>query len=165
MTTQNQLAFLATISHTEGTDRAADPYRVCYAFVHTILDLTYHPAEHRPPDGLVEWHGEPIDHLGPQYAGEVSTAAGRYQMRLKTWLGCKSILSLSGFTPDAQNDAAILLIKQRGALALVNAGELQEAILCCDNEWASFPGGPSHQPQHTFAYMRDFYVNAGGALA
>jgi len=161
----NQLAFLAVVSHTEGTDRAADPYRVCYSFKHTIIDLNYHPAEHRPPDGLVEWKGEPLDFLGPQYEGEVSTAAGRYQMRLKTWLGCKGILNLHGFTPDAQNDACVLLLKQRGALALVNAGLIQEAIICCKDEWASFPGGHSHQPEHTSAYMVDFYTQSGGELA
>jgi hypothetical protein len=161
----NTLAFMAVIAHTEGTDRAADSYRVCFARRHTIIDLNYHPAEHRPPDGLQEWKGEPLDFLGAEYEGEVSTAAGRYQMRLKTWLGCKQVLSLSGFTPDAQNDACILLLKQRGALALVNAGLIQEAVIACKDEWASFPGGHSHQPQHDFAYMIDFYNQAGGAVA
>jgi muramidase (phage lysozyme) len=163
--TQNQLAFLAMISHSEGTDRASDPYRVCYRYKHTILDLSYHPAEHRPPLGAQEWRGEPIDDLGAQYAGEVSTAAGRYQIRLKTWLGCKATLNLAGFTPDAQNDAGIQLIKQRGALALVNANQVHEAIICCKDEWASLPGGHSNQPEHTFAYLIDFYTQAGGLVA
>jgi len=149
--TANQLAFLAMISHSEGTDRSNDPYRVCYGYQHTILDLAYHPAERRPPNNLQEWHGEPIDDLGPEYAGEVSTAAGRSQMRLKTWLGCKAALNLSGFFPDA--------------LALVNAGLIQEAIIACKNEWASLPGGTAHQPQHTFAYLIDFYTQAGGVAA
>jgi len=161
----NQLAFFAVISHTEGTDRAADPYRVCFGFKHTIIDLNYHPAEHRPPDGLVEWKGEPLDFLGGQYVGEVSTAAGRLQMRLKTWLGCKQVLSLGNFSPDAQLDAGVLLLKQRGALALVNAGLIEEAIICCKDEWASFPGGHSHQPEHTTEYMVDFYQQSGGSLA
>jgi muramidase (phage lysozyme) len=163
--TQNQLAFLAMIAHSEGTDRANDPYRVCYGFSHTIIDLSYHPAEHRPPAGAVEWAGESIANLGAQYAGEVSTAAGRYQMRLATWLGCKKTLNLSGFTPDAQNDAGVLLIKQRGALVLVNANQIQEAIIACKEEWASLPGGDSNQPEHTFAYLIDFYTQAGGVAA
>jgi hypothetical protein len=161
----NLVAFMDVIAHTEGSDQAPDQYRVCFARRHTILDLNYHPAEPRPPDGLIEWKGEPLDFLGAQYEGEVSTAAGRYQMRLKTWLGCKKVLSLSGFTATAQDDSCVLLIKQRGALALVNAGLIQEAIICCKDEWASFPGGHSHQPEHDFAYMLDFYGHAGGALA
>lgn len=161
----NLLAFFATISHTEGTDRAPDPYRVCFARRHTILDLNYHPAEPRPPDGRIEWKGEPLDFLGGQYVGEVSTAAGRLQMRLKTWLGCKKVLSLGSFNGAAQLDAGVLLLKQRGALALVNAGLIQEAIICCKDEWASFPGGHSHQPQHDLAFLMDFYTKSGGALA
>lgn len=162
---ENQLAFIAMISHTEGTDRAADPYRVCFKFKHTILDLNYHPAEPRPPDGLIEWKGESLDFLGGAYVGEVSTAAGRTQMRLKTWLGCKKVLGLGDFGAASQNDSTILLIKQRGALALVNAGLIQEAIIACKDEWASFPGGHSHQPEHDFAYMIDFYTQAGGTAA
>jgi muramidase (phage lysozyme) len=161
----NQLAFMATISHTEGTDRAEDPFRVCFARRHVIVDLNFHPAERRGPFNVQEWKGESLDFLGAQYEGQVSTAAGRYQMRLKTWLGCKKVLSLEAFTGDAQNDACILLLKQRGALALVNAGLIQEAVIACKDEWASFPGGHSHQPQHDFAFIADFYRNSGGALA
>jgi lysozyme len=163
--TQNEIAFLATIAHSEGTDRANDPYRCCYAFKHTILDLSYHPAEHRPPFGAQEWRGEPLDDLGAQYAGEWSTAAGRFQLIRATWLACKKALNLTDYTAASQNEAAILLIKQRGALALVNASEIQEAIICCKDEWASLPGGHSNQPEHTFAYLIDFYTQAGGLVA
>jgi len=93
--TPNLAAFFAMLAHSEGTDRAPDPYRVCYAFRHTIVDLGFHPAEPRPPHGAVEWPGESISNLGAQYAGEVSTAAGRYQMRLRTYLDCKRQLNLT----------------------------------------------------------------------
>ena len=168
--TPNIAAFLAMSSHSEGTDRAADPYRVCYAFKHTIVDLSFHPAEPRGPLGAIEWPGEPLDgrdgsrNLGPQYAGMHSTAAGRYQMTLHTWLACKETLSLQSFDAAAQNDACILLIKQKGALDDVRAGKVQDAIFKCRGLWASFPASESGQPKRELADMLDRFTAAGGAL-
>lgn len=162
--TANLIAFLAMISHSEGTDRKSDPYRVCYGYLHTTADLTYHPAELRP-DGTREWDGESLDSLGGKYVGEKSTAAGRYQMRLSTWLSCKKSLHLTDFSGPSQNQACVLLVKQCGALALVNAGHIREAIICCKNEWASLPGGDSGQPEHEFAELLAYYTGAAGMLA
>jgi muramidase (phage lysozyme) len=161
----NVAAFLAMLGQAEGTDRKPDPYRVCYGYIHTVQDMNYHPAEHRPPDGLQEWGGESIAHLGPQYAGEVSTAAGRYQITRATWLTCKQALSLPDFRAPSQNEAAILRIRVRGALDDVNAGRIQSAILKCDNEWASLPGGKSGQPERVLANLLTLYSGAGGAVA
>lgn len=160
----NLAAFLAMIAKAEGTDRAPDPYRVCYGYKHTILDLNYHPAEHRPPDGLQEWAGESIAQLGPQYAGEVSTAAGRFQITRATWLACKQTLTLPDFRADSQLRAATLRIRARGALDDVNAGQIEKAILKCDNEWASLPGGKSGQPERVLANLIALYTGAGGSL-
>ena len=76
----NLQAFLATIRHSEGTDRAADPYRVVYSYNHTIVNLSDHPAV------TGEWKGAPLDNLGPLYVGKISTAAGAYQIIKPTWL-------------------------------------------------------------------------------
>jgi len=162
----NQAAFCTVISHTEGTYRAADPYRCCYAFVHTIADLSFHPAEPRPPDGAREWRGEPLDHLGFAYEGEVSTAAGRYQINLPTYRELCIALNVHGFTSQIQDDMALTLIKRHGALDAVNAGQLQKAIYLCRGTWASFPGSDAaNQPESTIALMRDVFIGAGGVLA
>jgi muramidase (phage lysozyme) len=161
----NQAAFLAMTSHSEGTDRVSDPYRCCYAFRHTIADLSYHPAEPRPPDGAREWAGEPLDELGPQYAGEVSTAAGRYQINWPTWHEFKTTLRLANFSPASQDDVALELVKRHGALDAVNAGQLQEAIYLCRGVWASFPGNSDGQPEVRIALLRDVFTKAGGILA
>lgn len=166
--TPNFAAFLAMLSHSEGTDRAASPYRCCYKFIHVIGDLRYHPAEHRPPAGLQEWKGESLkdlDKLNPKYDNEVSTAAGRYQIILRTWLDCKEQLRLNDFTAASQNDAAILLVRRCGAFDDVNAGAIASAIAKCRNEWASLPGGTSNQPERTLAYLTDRFTAAGGVLA
>jgi muramidase (phage lysozyme) len=157
--TQNQQAFLAMISHSEGTDRAPDPYRVCYGYQHTIVSLSDHPAI------TGEWKGESIANLGPQYAGEVSTAAGKYQINRPTWLNCKVALNLRDFTGPSQDDAALFLIKQKGALDLVNGGQVAAAITLCHGIWASLPGGTSGQPERSFADLIHAYGDAGGAFA
>lgn len=155
----NVAAFLAMIAKSEGTDRAADPYRVCYSYGHTIADLSDHPAV------TGEWKGESIANLGPQYAGKVSTAAGRYQLIKPTWLGCKRALDLPDFSPASQDAAALYLVKQRGALADVQAGRVEAAVGKVRREWASLPGAGYGQPERRMATLVDAYTTAGGALA
>lgn len=167
--TPNLAAFLTMIAHGEGVDRAADPYRVCFTFRHTILDLNWHPAEHRPPAGAIEWGGETLRDeqcaavgLSP---GCVSTAAGRYQITRPTWLDIKERLHLTNFGPDAQDDAGIALIKRCGALDFVNGGQIPEAIELCSVKWASLPGSTAKQPQKTMAALLDVFEGAGGLVA
>ena len=155
----NVRAFLDMIASSEGTDRAADPYRVCYGYRHTIADLSEHPAV------TGEWKGESIANLGPQYAGKVSTAAGRYQIIKGTWLTCRNALRLPDFSPASQDAAAVYLIKQRRALEQVQAGQVADAIRLCRNEWASLPGGDSGQPQRRLEALLQVFDNAGGSLA
>jgi lysozyme len=157
--TQNRAAFLDMISHSEGTDRAADSYRVVFGFKHTIADLSDHPAV------TGEWHGEPLDFLGPTYYGLISTAAGRYQVTKHTWQALQGALNLPDFGPASQDAAAILLIKQKGALDMVDSGRVVDAVNLCHSVWASLPGSTSGQPQRTMADLVKTYTDAGGAFA
>lgn len=157
--TPNVSAFLATIRHSEGTDRAADPYRVTYGYKYTIVSLADHPAV------TGEWTGEPLDSLGAQYKGKHSSAAGAYQIILPTWLDMKALLKLPDFTASSQDDAAIQLIKNKHALDLIFAGRVAEAITACRGIWASLPGGGSGQPQRSFADLINTYSMNGGAFA
>ena len=163
--TPNFIAFLAMLAHSEGTDRAADPYRVCYGFKHTTIDLAFHPAEPRPPDGAIEWRGEPLDSLGALYLHKHSTAAGRYQINLPTYLDNKRELTLGGFDGAAQNDMAINLIRKCGALNDIVTGNILSAIGECHGRWASLPGGAANQPHRTPQYLTDFYSASGGVMA
>ncbi len=155
----NLAAFLAMISYSEGTDRAGDPYRVCYGYRHTIADLSDHPAV------TGEWRGESIANLGPQYAGKVSTAAGRYQLIRPTWLACKKALGLTDFSPESQDKAAAYLIKGRHALDDVIAGQVGDAIGKCSPEWASLPGANYGQPERRVSQLVAAFTDAGGVMA
>ena len=152
-------AFLTMISHSEGTDRVADPYRVCFGYRHVIADLSDHPAI------TGEWHGESLANLGPDYAGKISTAAGRYQLIRPTWIDAKQALHLPDFTGPSQDAAATWLINGRGALNMVNGGRVADAIDRCRTVWASLPGSTSGQPQAKLADLIQSYTAAGGGFA
>lgn len=155
----NLQAFLAMIAFSEGTDRADDPYRVCYGYRHTIDNLSDHPAVSG------EWRGESIANLGPAYAGKVSTAAGRYQLIRPTWLACKKALGLPDFSPESQDKAAAYLIKGRHALDDVIDGRIDAAITKCAPEWASLPGANYGQPERRVSQLVAAFSSAGGLLA
>ncbi len=155
----NLTAFLALIRFSEGTDKAPDPWAVCFGYKFTITDFSDHPAV------LGTWHGEPLDFLGPAYVGKISTAAGAYQIIVGTWRTCKSILHLPDFTAPSQDAAATELIREHGALNLVNSGQVADAINKCHGIWASLPGSTSGQPQRSFADLIRAYTSAGGAFA
>lgn len=159
MMTPNLAAFLGVIAHAEGTDRASDPYRVCYGFYIIKGPLTDHPTL------TGEWMGAPLDSLGPAYVGLKSTAAGKYQITVHTWEALKEALSLPDFMPASQDAAAGLLIQQKGALALVEAGRFAAAVDLCAGVWASLPGSISGQPQAKLAALQSFYTSNGGVLA
>lgn len=151
------------LSHSEGTDQAADPYRVCYGFTHTIVSLSDHPTI------TGEWMGEKLPDAMCMAAGFspgcVSTAAGKYQINLPTWKRCRVALTLRDFSTDSQDRAAAYLIQQDGALNLVNAGQIVDAIGACRKTWASLPGNPAGQPQLAMSSLIRAYSTGGGAFA
>jgi len=148
----NLEAFLAMIRHSEGTDRAPDPYRVVFGFSVTLADLSDHPAL------TGEW-------LGVQTQYGYTTAAGAYQIIKPTWIALKSRLHLPDFSATSQDAAAIELIREKGALDLVNGGQVANAIQLCHGIWASLPGSTSGQPQAKMADLIQAYSNSGGAFA
>lgn len=160
----NVRAFLTMIARAEGTHGQPDPYRVCYAYAHTVKSFADHPAV------TGEWRGKTLTNqqcagagLGP---GCVSTAAGRYQLIKGTWLACKRALGLTDFGPESQDRAAVYLIKQRGALDAVRAGRIEEAMALCRREWASFPNaGYAGQGTRSAGTMLAWYEQAGGNLS
>jgi muramidase (phage lysozyme) len=147
----NLAAFLATIRHSEGTDKADDPYAVTFGNAFTIQDFSDHPHALGWPGFL--WHGIH------------ETASGAYQITYPTWLRLKAKLGLTDFSPASQDAAATELIREKGALDLVEGGQFAEAVDRCHNVWASLPGSSSGQPQATMAALVQAYTSAGGGFA
>ena len=92
-----------------------------------------------------------------------STAAGAYQIIKPTWDMIRAIEPrLSDFSPEAQDQAAIRLLAQCGALADVQNNNLTAAIAKASKIWASLPGSTANQnpKQMQFALDRFYEVTA-----
>jgi lysozyme len=143
--TPERRAMLNTIRYSEGTWVNGHPmgYQM-------LFGGSFTPRLDRHPDRVM---------YSSRYA---SAAAGAYQFMPFTWSMVSRALSLSDFRPDAQDQGALYLIHRRGALSLVDRGEMTPELAArLSPEWASFPtiAGASYygQPVKRFDDLRRFY--------
>ena len=158
----NVRAFLETIKQCEGTANAPDPYRVCYAYRHTVQDLADHPAV------TGEWRGETLSASMCAAAGYgpgcVSTAAA-YQLIKPTWLKLRNKLGLTDFSPASQDAAAVQLLRDIGAYARLSVGDLAGAVRKASSQWASLPGSTAGQGGKSMGQVQAWYGGFGGGAA
>lgn len=108
------------------------------AFNNDISDLSAHP-----------------NIVGMRTKDGPSTAAGRYQITGTTWRGVAKKLGLKDFSPKSQDDAAVELLRQRGALGDVLTGDSEAAAKKLGQEWQSLPSGASpNQGKHAWETFR-----------
>lgn len=160
----NVQAFIYLVSYAEGTYKAPDPYRVCYSFKHTIIDLRDHPVI------TGEWAGEPLPPEMCRRAGFKSgkcksTAAGASQFIVGTWRDLKQRLGLPDFGPESQDLATWGLAVSRGADNLILSGDVVKAVMRCSSQWASFPGNYAGQRQRKMDQLVEVFRSAGGTVA
>ena len=157
----NRSAFLDMIAFAEGTypghplsrDRGYDVI-VTGSDGHEIFDdYRAHPFA----DGRKAKHVK----------GEIwSTASGRYQFMRKDYWHYKALLHLPDFGPASQDAWAMQLIKERRALADIDAGHFQIAVAKVSNLWASLPGANyPGQKMRQMSALEDLYERAGGKFA
>ncbi|MBB5875878.1 glycoside hydrolase family 104 protein [Xanthomonas sp. 3498] len=150
---RNVVAFLDMLAWSEGTDNgkqltADHGYDV---LVGGGLFRSY--ADH--PRVLVD-----LPKLGIK-----STAAGRYQLLQRYYVAYSKSLGLGDFSPLSQDLIALQQIKERGALKLIQAGNIKSAIAKVSNIWASLPGAGFGQHEHSIDDLLAAYKRAGGAVA
>lgn len=145
---RNVRAFLQMLRHGEGT-LGDDGYRTLYGGGH-FDSFTAHPhiAVTAPSKGV------PI----------TSTAAGAYQYLYRTWFGLAQQYGFPDFSPECQDEGAVALIIGRGALPAILSGQIMDAIIKCNREWASLPGSPYGQPVVTMTEAIQHYKDAGGLM-
>jgi muramidase (phage lysozyme) len=97
--------------------------------------------------------------------GIKSSAAGRYQLLARYFDVYKKLLRLTDFSPASQDAIALQQIKERGALADIEAGRFADAVNKCRNIWASLPGAGYGQHENKIADLEAAYIAAGGRLA
>ena len=142
--TPERRALLNTIRYAEGTwkDGQDKGYQVLYGGS-LFDDLTRHP------DRVIV----------KRYA---SAAAGAYQFLPTTWRSVAKELKLNSFEPPHQDQAALHLVKRRGALREIDRNGLTKAVMDrLAPEWASFPtkaGRSAYgQPVKTHSELAEFY--------
>ena len=141
----NLTKFLDLIAFSEGTSTSPvtknDGYDVIVTGVNgpeILTDYSDHPFAKGRPAKLIRTNP-------PLY----STAAGRYQILLRFWRSYQEMLDLPDFGPASQDAVAIRILKEQHALAPIEAGDAQAAIVLCSNIWASFPGNDYGQNPHS----------------
>lgn len=150
---QNRIAFLDMLANSEiGAALLAitdDGYNVLVGSTPAV-PLTF-PSYASPPD---------------IYSASMnSTAAGRYQVLNRYAVIYIAQLGLPDFGPVSQDLIALQQIRERSALPLIDAGNLQAAIQACSNIWASLPGNDYGQHQNALGALQAAYLLAGGTLA
>ena len=158
---KNRLAFLDMLAVSEGT--STSPATLCRGYDVIVTGR----------DGQLEIFTDFSDH--PFNAGRkskainskglTSNASGRYQFMLKDWNHYRIQLGLLDFGPESQDKWAIQLIRERGALPLIDMGQFELAVARVRNLWASLPGAGYGQPEHGIGKLQVAYLSAGGVLA
>ena len=79
-------------------------------------------------------------------------------------VGClPQTLGLKNFSPKSQ-DAVALQLKGRGALPMIDRGDIRQAIDRCSNIWASLPGAGYGQFEHKADSLIAKFKEAGGTV-
>jgi len=147
-TMDNRQAFLRTIQDTEGTSQYENPYAVIFGGIELDpVDYTDHP-------GNLDFKGWTYFNAGGKRT--YSTAAGAYQFLQGTWNRLKQKLNLPDFSPQSQDMAALELIREKGALADIDNGDIVKATDKVRKIWASLPG--ANYPGQTSKTM-DYVVS------
>lgn len=158
--TGNRQAFLDMLAFSEGTSTSLATRNNGYDVIVTGIDGV--------PEVFTDYSTHPFAGgrrskvVNPK--GLTSNAAGRYQFMLKDWAHYKAQLNLADFGPASQDLWALQLIRERGALALIDAGQFGQAVARVRNLWASLPGAGYGQPERSLGVLRGVYLRAGGAL-
>jgi muramidase (phage lysozyme) len=159
-TSKNLAAFLEMLAWSEGTSTSpatlCDGYDVIVTGADKQPEIFYDFSQHPFASGRKSKLIRP---------GLTSNASGRYQFMLKHWKHYRDLLKLPDFGPMSQDRWAIQLIKERGALADIEAGRFASAVKKCRNIWASLPGAGYGQFEHDYAKLETAFVKAGGRLA
>lgn len=144
-------AFLEMLAWSEGTDNGRQPTKNHGYDVIVGGSLFTSYADH--PRKLVT--------LNPKLK---STAAGRYQLLARYWDAYRKQLGLNDFSPANQDAVALQQIKERGALPLIDRGDIRQAIDRCSNIWASLPGAGYGQFEHKADALIAKFKAAGGKV-
>ena len=79
-------------------------------------------------------------------------------------VGCLPQAACTDFSPKSQDAVALQQIKERGALPMIDRGDIRQAIDRCSNIWASLPGAGYGQFEHKADSLIAKFKEAGGTV-
>ena len=142
-------AFLDMLAWSEGTDNGRQKTRN-HGYDVIVSELFTDYSDH--PRKLVT--------LNPKLK---STGAGRYQLLSRWWDAYRKQLGLKDFS-QSRDAVALQQIKERGALPMIDRGDIRQAIDRCSNIWASLPGAGYGQFEHKADSLIAKFKEAGGTV-
>ena len=123
---RREQAFLSLLKYSEhGKTIPGDVYRTLYGG-RLFSNMSTHPNT-----PVTKW-------------GHTSTAAGAYQIEFPTYQGFVKRHLVHDFSPTSQDKIALSLIQSKGALPLIQNGDIASAIMHLRKTWASLPSGTQH---------------------
>lgn len=146
---RNRAAFLAAIRYAEGT-AGERGYNTMFGYRY-FDSFADHPRQY-------------FDYTDLSGRTLKTSAAGAYQIIVRTWDALRARLGLPDFSPASQDAAALELIRERGALADVDAGRFADAVRKVSKVWASLPGAGYAQPERALSSLYAAYRSAGGTV-
>ncbi len=148
-------AFLDLVALSEGTKHNPNTHDDGYDIIvsgmdgpNTFADYSAHPVAAGRPAIVVRTAPTLLE----------STASGRYQITLPTWKEITATWTSKIFSPQAQDAAALELLKQCRALNFIDTGNITAAIEAACETWASFPGNSYGQGGRTIEWLLDKYA-------
>ena len=93
-----------------------------------------------------------------------SASAGRYQLLSRWWDAYRKQLGLKDFSPKSQDAVALQQIKERGALPMIDRGDIRQAIDRCEKYLGFLPGAGYGQFEHKADSLIAKFKEAGGTV-
>ena len=91
------------------------------------------------------------------------TGAGRYQLLSRWWDAYRKQLGLKDFSPKSQDAVALQQIKERGALPMIDRGDIRQATTVAGNI-LPLPGAGYGQFEHKADSLIAKFKEAGGTV-
>lgn len=154
MNTTNRQAFLRMLRVSEGT-AGEGGYNALFGW----------PAKGRSFYNYADHPRRFFDYTDKAGKTIKTSAAGAYQITATTFDDVAPRLGVDDFTPASQDAIALELIRQRGALADIDAGRFESAVSKVRRVWASLPGAGYNQPERDITTLAQAYARAGGTFA
>lgn len=163
----NRKAFSEMIGLSEGTVTSNFTINDGYDVIVTGVDLV---TGDLTPEVFTDYSAHPFQRGRPpkviNHTGLESTASGKHQILLHWWLPYQRLLRLPDFSKESQELYLLQQFKEHNALALIDGGWFDQAVIKITGLWASLPGKTYiGQHQNSLDHVRQLYVQAGGTLA